>query len=292
MNTTAKARYLAWAARGWLVADRTCPGCASSRTRLLKRKHVVTALFGCDACGLMFRMPKSAHVEDSRFYEREYRQAGTTDLPNADELEELKRTSFARIGRDYTGYVDVLRAVGIQPGDSVYDYGASWGYGSWQFMQAGYDVCSYEIGRTRARYAERHLGCRMVAEPSAVPNLVHCFFASHVLEHLDQPQALWRIASEVLRPAGAVVLFMPNGEPDCERRDPRRYHQLWGRVHPLLLTSRSVAAMAASFGFEARAYSSPYDLGQIAAGRPGRLHGDELLVVAHPTSVVHEVGHG
>jgi predicted SAM-dependent methyltransferase len=113
---------------------------------------------------------------------------------------------------------------------------------------------------------------------------VDCFFASHVLEHLAQPQTLWRLAADVLRLDGVVVLFMPNGEPGCEVRDPERYHQLWGRVHPLLLTRASVAAMASRCHFDALAYSSPFDLERIAARGPGLLDGDELLVVARRCS--------
>jgi 2-polyprenyl-3-methyl-5-hydroxy-6-metoxy-1,4-benzoquinol methylase len=279
MNTSTKARYLAWAARGWLSADRSCPGCGSTRTRLLKRKHVVTALFGCDTCGLMFRMPKGSLAEDITFYEHEYQQGGTTDMPTAAELEELKRVSFVPIGRDYSGYIAVLRAVGLQPGDVVYDYGASWGYGSWQFAQAGYQVYSYELSRSRARYAEQHLECRVVYKPEDVPEPVDCFFSSHVLEHLDQPRTLWKLAADVVRPSGVVVLFMPNGEPCRERDDPDGYHQLWGRVHPLLLTGASVASMAARHAFDVLAYSSPYDFEGIATRRPGTLDGGELLIV-------------
>lgn len=280
MNTSTKARYIAWAARGWLGADRSCPGCGSPRTRLLKRKYLVTALFGCDTCGLMFRMPKSSQLEDQSFYQWDYQQGGTTDMPDPSELEELQRLSFAPIGRDYTGYIEVLGALGFQPGATVYDYGASWGYGSWQFARAGYRVYSYELSRPRARFAEQYLGCQVVADPQAVPESVDCFFASHVLEHLGQPLTLWQLAAHILRPDGVVVLFMPNGEPGCEVRDPARYHQLWGRVHPLLLTSASVAAMAALYDFDTLAYSSPLDLERISTRTPGLLDGDELLVVA------------
>jgi 2-polyprenyl-3-methyl-5-hydroxy-6-metoxy-1,4-benzoquinol methylase len=280
MKTSTNARYIAWAVRGWLSADRSCPGCGSARTRLLKRKHLVTALYGCATCGLMFRMPKSSAMEDESFYQHDYEQGGTTRLPDAQTLEELKCSSFAPLGLDYSGYITVLGAAGIRPGHTVYDYGASWGYGSWQFARAGYDVYSYEISRPRARYAEQCLKCQVVEEPEALPREVDCFFASHVLEHLAQPATLWRIAAQVLRPAGVAVLFMPNGEPCRERRDPERYHQLWGRVHPLLLTSASVTSMAARHGFDVLTYSSPYDVEQIAARESGRLDGDELLVIA------------
>ena len=48
-------------------------------------------------------MPKSSQLDDHAFYQQEYQQGGTTDLPDPSELEELKRLSFAPIGRDYTG---------------------------------------------------------------------------------------------------------------------------------------------------------------------------------------------
>jgi SAM-dependent methyltransferase len=241
VNASTKARYIAWAARGWLGADRSCPGCGSTRTRLLKRKHLVTALFGCETCGLMFRMPKSSQAEDQAFYQLEYRQGGTTELPDPSELHELQRLSFAPIGRDYSR--------------------------------------SRRCSRP-ARFATDYLGCRVLAEPQVVPEQVDCFFASHVLEHLAHPQTLWQLASDVVKPDGAVVLFVPNGEPGCELRDPERYHRLWGRVHPLLLTGAAVRAMAARHQFDACAYSSPFDLDCIAAGRAGLLDGDELLLVA------------
>jgi 2-polyprenyl-3-methyl-5-hydroxy-6-metoxy-1,4-benzoquinol methylase len=233
----------------------------------------------------MFRMPKNSPGEDHAFYEREYEQGFTTELPDAPTLEQLKRSSFAPIGKDYSGYVQVLRAAGIRPGSSVYDFGASWGYGSWQLAQAGYTVYSYEISRARARYAEDRLGCHMLAEPAGVPRPVDCFFASHVLEHLAQPCTLWQIAADVLRPDGLVALFMPNGELARERRDPHAFHQLWGRVHPLLLTSRSVTWMAHRHHFDALGYSNPYELDRISAGGSGQLEGDELLVVARPAPV-------
>jgi hypothetical protein len=240
----------------------------------------VTALYGCATCGLMFRMPKGSEADDAAFYQHDYEQGGTTEVPTQDELKALKLEAFAPIGRDYTGYIEVLRALGLAPGDRIYDYGASWGYGSWQFTRAGFSVYSYEISRARSRYAERYLDCNVLAEPVAVPEPVACFFASHVLEHLGQPHALWRLASQVVGPGGLIVLFMPNGEPARARRDPGRYHQQWGRVHPLLLTATSVGWMAAQYGFEAMAYSSPYDIDCIARHRPGHLDGDELLVVA------------
>jgi SAM-dependent methyltransferase len=257
-----------------------CPACQSRRTRLLKRKHVVTALYRCDKCELMFRVPKNSPVEDQAFYQDAYEQQSTTELPDLPTLQRLKQGAFLEMGKHYGTYIQILEAVRVPRGATVYDYGASWGYGSWQFAQAGYRVYSYEISRARARYAEEYLGCHMVPQPTEVPDHVDCLFACHVLEHLATPEILWEVAAQVLKPDGVVILSVPNGEPCREQSDPRGFHQLWGRVHPLLLTYRAVEAMAARHGFTALGYSSPLEPEHIARGTGGQLEGAELLVVA------------
>jgi hypothetical protein len=280
MKTTDKVRYLVWAAARWPVADRACPACGSDATRLLRRKHGFTGLYQCATCGLMFRVPKGSLEDDGRFYEADYEQESTTELPDDDQLEALKQHSFRQIGKDYSDYIAVMRAIGVEPGSVVYDYGSSWGYGSWQFREAGYRVYSYDVARTRVRFGEEKLGCQAVSMPTAVPEPVDCFFASHVIEHLADPNVLWTTALGVLKPGSVVVLAMPNGEPSRARVDRHRYHQLWGRVHPLLLSAASLSWMADRYGFEGASYSSPYDVDRIRQARPDELIGDELLFVA------------
>ena len=97
MLATTKLKYIAWAAVHWPAASHACPGCTSVDTRLLKRKHVVTALYRCDNCELMFRVPKASLAQDAAFYDAEYEQQSTTDLPGDDQLERLKSSSFSLI---------------------------------------------------------------------------------------------------------------------------------------------------------------------------------------------------
>jgi len=280
MRLSDKTRYLLWAIVHWPAADRACPGCGSRATSLVRRKYAVTELFRCRTCQLMFRVPKGSLVQDGEFYENGYTQGATTELPDEARLAELQADSFRAIGKDYSGYIAVLQAVGVLPGSSLYDFGSSWGYGSWQFSSAGYRVYSYDVAPTRARYAAEKLGCHSIPQPTAVPEAVDCMFASHVVEHLADPSVLWTIAAQVLKPRGVLVLLTPNGEPARAARDALQYHRLWGRVHPLLLTGSALGWMAERYGFAGSAYSSPYDLGQIGSGRPGDLDGEELLFVA------------
>jgi SAM-dependent methyltransferase len=284
MKTLAKATYLVWAARHWPVADRSCPGCSWPATRLLKRKHVVTGLYQCGRCSLMFRVPKGSFDEDGVFYESNYEQGFTTELPDDSALEHLKNDSFRAIGKDISGSIEILKTLGVVSQGIIYDYGSSWGYASWQLRKHGYKVYSYDVAGTRAAYARDKLGCHSLAEASDVPEKVDCLFASHVLEHLVDPKVLWKTACDVLKPDGVVVLFVPNGEPIRERLHRQTYHQLWGRVHPLLLTTGALDWMARQYGFAGVGYSSPYQLGEIARGASGRLDGEELLFVARRRS--------
>ncbi len=276
----AKLKYLMWSASRCASADTSCPACQSTTTSQIKRKYLVTALYLCDECRLMFRVPKPAEVDNDEFYQDEYSQGFTTDCPSPTMFEDMKRTSFRTTDKDYSQYIRVLRAAGMREGQTIYDFGSSWGYGSWQLRQAGFRVYSYEISQPRARYATEKLGCQMYS-PEQIPERVDCLFSAHVIEHLVNPRILWDAALKTLKPTGIVVLMTPNGEPS---RAPveRNYHQLWGNVHPLLLTPEALCVMATKYGYAGRAYSSPYDSRQIALRQRGRLDGPELLLVARP----------
>lgn len=285
MKLSDKARYLVWAASRWPAADRSCPACGSRHTALVKRKYAVTGLCECARCRLLFRVPKGSLGEDSNFYEGQYEQGATTELPDDRQLETLKENSFRQIGKDYSGHIAVLRALGLNSGSVVYDYGSSWGYGSWQFCRAGYRVYSYDVATTRVRFGQQKLGLHIVPDAVDLPEQVDCLFASHVIEHLADPNLMWTTAVRVLKPRGVMVLLAPNGEPSRAQLDARTYHQLWGRVHPLLLSAASLTWMAEQYGFEGAGYSPPYELRQIEQGLPGRLDGDELLFIARRKSV-------
>lgn len=277
--TRSKFRYLLWAARRWPGADKTCPACLSASTRTLKRKALVTSLYVCNDCHLMFRVPKNTLRENREFYQHEYQEGFTTDCPNDNELSVLLARSFGGTEKDYSEYISVVRAAGLRPGQVILDYGCSWGYGSWQFSRAGFNVYSYEVSQLRAAYAASKLNVRTLSDPEKIPEKVDCFFSAHVIEHLPNPRMLWEQAANVLKPDGTVVLFMPNGESSRQETE-KEYHSLWGLVHPLLLSSSALSMMAKEYGFSGNAYSTPFDLGRIADRVCGRLNGHELLFVA------------
>jgi hypothetical protein len=243
---------------------------------------LVTELRCCSHCYLRFRVPKDDTFRAARFYNNDYSQGFTTDLPTDDDLHFLLQTAFSGSQKDYTLYIDVMQAFGVTPGSTVFDFGCSWGYGSWQLTRAGYRVLSYDVSRGRAAYATQKLGCTVVADPVDVRRPVDCLFAAHVLEHLSTPKQFWDVARYVLSPGGAVVCFVPNGDPSLEKvYGSRRYHQLWGHVHPLMLDAPALRRMAEQNGYSACVYSAPYTSSRVASRKSDATFiGNELALLA------------
>jgi 2-polyprenyl-3-methyl-5-hydroxy-6-metoxy-1,4-benzoquinol methylase len=273
-------RYILWCGSRSLHGDTTCPGCGNSGCRPLKRKRLVTWLFECPECGLRFRVPKDDERVNRAFYQEEYECGFTTGMPSHADLSALLANGFAGRDGDYTRYVEVLKATGIRPGMALIDFGCSWGYGSHQLRAAGFDVVSYEISEPRAAYAAEKLGLKMLEDPSRPPRPVDCFFSAHVMEHLPDPNIIWRVALSALNPRGIFIAFVPNGDPQIQGLRGAGYHHLWGKLHPLLITGQHLQHMANKYGFAANVYSSPYPLQDIAERRDGHFTGDEMLVVA------------
>jgi SAM-dependent methyltransferase len=280
LRTVEKIKYFLWAGSRYPFSETSCPSCGHANTEKIIRKALVTTLYECRGCGLRFRVPKDSLKSSTGFYQRRYQEGVTTECPGPQELEQLIATGFKDSGRDFAGYIDVVKAQGLKANDLVLDYGSSWGYGSWQFKRAGFRVYSFEISAPRANYARDHLDCVMLDSPESCPEKVDLFFSAHVIEHLPDPNLLWQAASQSLKPDGVVILFMPNGDPAREQINPRSYHQVWGKVHPLLISATALDSMAQAHGFSGRAYSSPYDLQNIRSDHSGDLAGDELLYIA------------
>lgn len=282
---TSRLGYFTWAfgrSLSGAARQNTCPACGETKSRVVKRKFLVTALRECTNCSLRFRTPKDDPAETERFYVDEvYKQGFTTDLPSDSELRGMLANRFAGTEKDFGHRIEAIRAAGLGQGARILDFGSSWGYGSWQLRQAGFEVLSYEIGRDRAQYAKAKLNCTMIGDLRSLDGTVDCFFSSHVIEHLPSPTLLFDEAGRVLRPGGLIVCYCPNGAVERERKHPVAYHQNWGMVHPLMLTPDFLRGEARRRGLtEFAVFSSPVSSGDIESHRDGNLDGDELLMIA------------
>jgi len=211
-----------------------CPNCGCSG-KTVDRKYVITQLRRCQRCKLLYRTPIDPSTLNHHFYQSEYSQGFTTDLPSDAELHSLLARNFLGTEKDYTNYLSVLTSLGLAPGSRVFDFGCSWGYGSHQLQRYGYRVSAYEISRPRSQYAKDRLGIDMVADIAAAKNDLRnqfdCFFSAHVLEHVPRPSDAFGLAWPLLKRGGIFVSFTPNGSA-AHRARSKDWSLLWGEVHP------------------------------------------------------------
>jgi SAM-dependent methyltransferase len=219
-----------------------CPSCGSLENAVVSRKYLITQLRRCANCQLLFRTPTDDPARNVDYYENEYDQGFTTDMPSQEGLAALVANDFAG-EKNYDYYIDVLKRLGLAPGARIFDFGCSWGYGSYQMSKAGFSVLAFEVAPTRRNYAEQKLSVAMVAtmeEAIQNPDLAgsfDCFFSAHVLEHIPSPSEAFSFAAILLRSGGLFVSFTPNGSEAASHAVPH-WNKLWGEVHPNFIDDR------------------------------------------------------
>lgn len=162
----------------------SCPSCSYSDSTVVDRKYLVTSLRRCKHCQLLFRAPTTTSEENASFYQEAYAQGFTTDIPSEEQLKTYLSKAFLGTERDYSTYIDIVRKASGDNGNRVFDFGCSWGYGSWQLRQNGFEVESFEISVPRAEFARNRLGVKVHTSLSTVSGLFDVVFSSHVLEHV------------------------------------------------------------------------------------------------------------
>lgn len=237
-----KFNYLVRSVTNFTDASRwCCPNCGGVTGEELDRKFLVTRLIRCGDCQLQYRAPTDSEQFNSAFYNYFYKQGTTTQMPGSTELEQLCASQFEGTEQAYSRFIGMLKREGVVPGMRVFDFGCSWGYGSYQFRHAGYEVDSYEIAVDRRNFGIEKLGVRHIDEPFAIADghplyqSYDCFFSAHVLEHVPAPSRIFNLAWKCLKPGGLFVAVAPNGSAAYRRHNPGGWRRLWGGVHPNFL---------------------------------------------------------
>lgn len=233
----------------------------------------------------MYRFPKEDVIASSSFYERDYCEGMTTELPDPIVLQGWVKSGFAGTEKDISEKIRIVAR--LTSGRSILDYGCSWGYAVSQFVSAGFQATGYEIGLGRARYGARHLGLdiftdrvRLLAERSGSFDVL---FANHVLEHVAAPAITFADFRALVRPGGLVVGFMPNAGGEKAFRYGIAWGPLIGEKHPLAVDAKFLDGALRRYGFIPQFASSPYPTtGPALTSKTtvDALPGDELLVVA------------
>jgi hypothetical protein len=191
------------------------------------------------------------------FYEFDYAEPGlTTQLPKFEELKALKQTSFIGSQKDFSYHISIFRALGLQPESYILDYGANWGYLTYQLTRAGYKADGYELSKSRASFGEK-LGVQIFTELGQIQGNYDAVYSCHVLEHVENPIEVLRQQLTWTKKGGIVIAHTPNGSMDWRRANPGRFHLSWGRVHPVLLTDQLIRKNFQDISYYVSSIDSP-----------------------------------
>lgn len=224
----------------FLFKGNECPSCGSKTSQTLDQKFVITSLKRCNNCMLQYRTPTTSSEENARFYQSEYEQGFTTEMPDNKTLSKLKKTGFSGTEKDYSRYISLLMKYEVNPKAHILDFGCSWGYGSWQFQKAGFQVTATEISDPRRTYAIEKLGITTYRDLRHLPPGINydVFFSAHVLEHVPNPTEIIKNGMMVLKKGGIFIAITPNGSETWRKKNPESWHKLWGMVHPNFLDEK------------------------------------------------------
>lgn len=281
-----KIDYLLQCAKKRLLQEGlSCPSCAYVYSKSIDSKFLLTELHRCQQCSLLYRIPTTTVEENQSFYQEKYSQGLTTDIPNRQQLQKLIDTNFSCSEKDYSEKIKILNILGAEKGNKIFDFGCSWGYGSWQFKQYGFEVEAFEISDSRANFARNELKLKVHSTLSKVSNSFDFFFSSHVLEHVPSVKEVIDFGFSILKPGGIFVAFTPNGSIDHRNKNYYNWHKLWGAVHPNFLDNVYYENILSNKSFLLS--SNPYDYPKFANWMKNTnehtvldLSGQELLVVA------------
>lgn len=282
LQNNKRVAYLFDSALGAFNLDRRkCPSCGCSKSQRIATKHIVTHLKRCNQCLLLFRAPIDKNMGQKDFYEDDYDGGPVTNLPSEASLEQMKEDNFVSFPNSCWHRIDLLERIGIPKGGRVLDYGASWGYATYQWLQRGYRAEGFEISRKRAAFGKKHLGVSISSSPAELTGSFDVVYSCHVMEHIANLSSMISFAKRILKPGGLFIAFTPNGSLEHRRASPSIWLKQWGHVHPLYLDKdyylRAFADKALLLA------SPPYDelpTWTREKNRLGDVSGSELLVMA------------
>ena len=260
-----------------------CPNCGQTDAITISRKYLITSLVRCINCKLMYRTPTTTNEENNQFYQEDYNAGYTTDCPDDQKLNELIKANFINFERSYEKYFNILKTISNKTNLKLLDFGCSWGYGSFQLKELGYDVHSYEISLPRRKYAKDKLNLNIIDNIENLNNNeFDIFFSAHVLEHLPNLNTTLDKAFKVMKKDGFFVGITPNGSKMHKNKN-KNWNKLWGMVHPNFLDEEFYKVFFKDYKYYIS--SSPFNTDTVSAFIKNEINycenldGEELLII-------------
>jgi 2-polyprenyl-3-methyl-5-hydroxy-6-metoxy-1,4-benzoquinol methylase len=227
------------------VVDTACSNCGAHDDEVLyegcehEYEGTTDALFPvvrCRACGLVRLNPRPDVSELGRIYPPDYYayqahqhlQDGKIKLGDRIKRAVYQRHFRAVLGRDAAPGRERRAArvldVGCGDGRLLEWFSQARGVGPVETFGIEMDEAAAEVARRRGHSV---VTGRFEVDRELEAGSFDVIFASHVIEHVDDPVAFAARAAELLRPGGLFVVSTPN----IDSRDARRLGAAWGGNH-------------------------------------------------------------
>ena len=224
----------------WKSDRNRCPYCQSCMHQRLQRKWLLIEARKCAYCGLIFRYPTEGSQGAVAFYENGYEGQQATDMPAPDALNKLLAGGFAGSEFDKSQRISLIKDV--KPDGRLFEFGCSWGYALHQFTKAGYESTGFELARNRADFGRRSLGLDIRSDWGSVNGKDHSSFdivySDHALEHTTDLREPLEKFSELLKPGGHLVIFVPNCGSLVARKMGLGWKAFIGEAHTIAFTDQ------------------------------------------------------
>jgi SAM-dependent methyltransferase len=196
----------------------------------------------------MFRFPKDKGTTGASQDYRLNAELNISHLPKTKELTQLKLKKFKETIYDISDKIESIKKY-LTRGE-ILDYGASWGYNLWQFLEEGFSGLAYEISVKRAKFGEQNLGLRIIHDPAVLDTLESHFdivFANHVLEHVPDIKKEINRIYHLLKNNGFLIIYVP----DCTKIEKEQWRNIYafGERHPLSFSEDFFKKNLPSLGF-------------------------------------------
>jgi 2-polyprenyl-3-methyl-5-hydroxy-6-metoxy-1,4-benzoquinol methylase len=204
--------------------SRKCPYCHSKNIKTIERKYIILELVKCHDCYLNFRFPKDNVSFSEIFYENEYSQDLTTELPSDNELACFKNTMFKNSGKDFSERLEMLKRISNGK-NRLLEYGSSWGYFLYQANNYGFDATGIEISKKRASYGVKNLKVKIYNSINdIIDQKFDIIYSCHVIEHVSNLSLVFDFFEKSLTDNGVLILECPN----CSSKEAKEQGVYWG----------------------------------------------------------------
>lgn len=173
-------------------------------------KNRYLQLLECNECGLRSIWPRPSEQEITEMYAEEYFTGSDKETHHMEE-EYVKILSAV----DYTdGIADMKKRIAS---GSILEIGCATGNFLHALQKHGFQVKGIELSSFAVQYAKEHLGLSLINKPfddRLLGNEIHenefdVIIMGDVLEHFTDPTAAMKLAHQILKPGGVVLIQVP-----------------------------------------------------------------------------------